>query len=68
MMAKLIIREVAESKGLKQSDVLEKSGVTAQLLYRYWHGYINSVSLKHIEEIAKALGVKSRDLIVDENE
>lgn len=66
-MAKLRVKEVAESKGVNQKKLSEMSGMTDQLIYRYWHNYTRSVSLEQIECIAKALGVKSGDLIADES-
>ncbi len=53
-------------QGLNQSQLQIKAGVTAQLLNRYWNNNTESVALKQLEMIAKALGVKSSDLIVDE--
>lgn len=67
-MTKLQIKEVAESKGIIQKRLIELSGMTPQLVYRYWHGYTRSVSLDQLGKIAKALGVNSGDLIVDEDE
>lgn len=64
-MAKLRVREVAESKQVTQTQIIERSGVTPQLLHRYWHNYTGSVSLEQIEKIAKALGVRSGELIED---
>lgn len=66
-MAKLQVKEIAESKGINQKKLIELSGMTDQLIYRYWHNYTRSVSLEQIEQIAKALGVKSGDLLVDES-
>lgn len=66
-MAKLRVKEVAESKGINQKKLIELSGMTDQLIYRYWHNYTRSVSLDQIERIAKALGVKSGDLLADES-
>lgn len=67
-MAKLRVKEVAESKNITQTQIIERSGVTPQLLHRYWHNYTGSVSLDQIEKIARALGVKSGDLLVDQGE
>lgn len=65
-MSKLIIRQVAEQKDIKQSQLQAKAGVTAQLLYRYWHNFTKSVELEQLEKIAKALGVEPGELIVSE--
>ena len=65
-VARLVIREIAQKQGLNQSQLQIKAGVTLQLLNRYWNNNTESVALKQIEMIAKALGVKSGDLIIDE--
>jgi len=67
-MARLIIKEIATKQGLNQSRLQIKAGVTAQLLNRYWNNNTESVALKQLEMIAKALGVRTRDLIVDDDE
>lgn len=67
-MAKLKIKEVAEAKGVKQSHLQIMAAVTPPLLNRYWHNKTGTVSLSDLEKIAKALGVKSSDLIIDDSE
>lgn len=67
-MARLIIKELARERGLKQYELAEKSGVTPQLLNRYWNNHIQSVALEQLEMIARALGVKPGDLIVSDEE
>ena len=61
-MAKLRIKELAKERDLNQYELAEKSGVTAQLLNRYWNNHTQRVSLQHLDMIAKALGVKIGDL------
>jgi DNA-binding Xre family transcriptional regulator len=67
-MAKLKIREVAQSKDIKQSHLQMAAAVTPPLLYRYWHNKTNTVDLTELEKIAKALGVKPGDLIVSDED
>lgn len=67
-MAKLIVKEVAQAKGIKQSHLQIEAKVTPPLLYRYWHNKTGTIDLTELEKIAKALGVKSKDLIVDDDE
>lgn len=67
-MARLRIKEIAIRQNLKQYELAEKSGVGTQLLNRYWNNRTNSVSLEHLTMIAKALGVKTSDLIADEEQ
>jgi len=63
MRVRLLIKDLAQEKGLKQYELAQKSGVTIQLLNRYWNNHIQSVSLEQLALIAKALGVKAGDLI-----
>jgi DNA-binding Xre family transcriptional regulator len=67
-MAKLRINEVAQERGINQSQLQIKSGVTLPLLSRYWRNRTDSVNLDAIEKIAKALGVKPGELIVPDEE
>jgi transcriptional regulator with XRE-family HTH domain len=67
-MAKLRVKEVAEAKGLNQSQLQIKSGVTLSLLARYWKNRTDSVNLEAIEKIARALGVKPGDLIISDED
>ena len=65
-MSKLIIKQLATKKGLNQSQLQIKAGVTAQLLYRYWHNFTKSVELEQLERIARALNVEPGDLVVSD--
>lgn len=65
-MARLIIKEVAESKGLNRSQLQIKAGVTLPMLNRYWNNDTDSVHLASMDKIAKALGVQVRDLFAAE--
>ena len=67
-MVRLAIKEIAERQGIRQGGLAEKSGVTPQLLNRYWHSNTLRVELKQLEKIARALGVRTGDLITDEEE
>ncbi len=65
-MARLRIKELAEERGLNQSQLQIRSGVTPPLLNRYWNNHTQSVALDQLEKIAKALGAEPGDLIVSE--
>ena len=65
-MARLRIKEEARQQKLTQKELAEKSQVTLQLLNRYWNNNMQRVELDQLEKIARALGVRSGDLIVDE--
>lgn len=68
LVAKLRIKEIAEAKGINQSQLQIKSGVTPPLLHRYWHNRVVEVKLEALEKIAKALGVKPGDLIASDED
>lgn len=65
-MARLVIKEVAEKQGLNQSQLQIKSGVTPALMNRYWRSKTESVTLDELAKIARALGVRTGDLITDD--
>lgn len=62
-MARLRIKEIAQRAGLKQNALAIKSGVTDQLLNRYWNNNVLRVDLAELDKIAHALGVTPGDLI-----
>jgi len=68
MMIRLIIKEVAKSRGLNQSQLQIKAGVTPQLLNRYWNNHTQSVAFEPLEKIAQALEVKPGELIISEED
>ena len=65
-MARLIIEELAKAKGMSQSLLQRKSGVTLTMLRRYWKNETESVHLASMDAIARTLGVRVRDLFADE--
>jgi transcriptional regulator with XRE-family HTH domain len=67
-MAKLRIKEIAEQQKINQRDLAERSGVTAQLINRYWNYPMQRVELDALVKIAKALGVRFADLVDTEGE
>jgi transcriptional regulator with XRE-family HTH domain len=67
-LTRLTIKEIAESQGLNQSRLQIMSGVTPALLNRYWRNTADRVTLSELGKIARALGVRSSDLITDDNE
>ncbi|SRR6266568_6205197 len=67
-MIRLLINEVAKSRGLNQSQLQIKAGVTPQLLNRYWNNHTQSVAFEPLEKIALALGVQPGELIATDIE
>lgn len=66
-MIKLRIAELAKEQGINQSQLQIKSGVTLPLLNRYWHNHTQGVNLEALAKIARVLGVKPGDLIIEED-
>ncbi len=65
-MTKLCVKEVAEARKVNQSQLQRRSGVTMPLLRRYWYNQTSSIDLEALGQIAKALRVKSGELLEDE--
>ncbi len=67
-MVRLRVDELATEQGLNQFQLMLKAQVTPALLNRYWNRKTNKVTLSELAKIARALGVRTGDLIVDEDE
>lgn len=65
-MAKLIIKQVAKSKGILQSHLQLDARVTPPLLNRYWNNKTSTIDLNELEKIARALNVSPEELIVSD--
>lgn len=64
----LLIKDIAQARGMKQYELAEKSGVTPQLLNRYWNNNVQRVDLEELNKIAIALGVRPGDLIASDDD
>lgn len=64
MKTRLRIKELAQAKNIKQYELAERSGVTPQLLNRYWNNNIQRVDLEELGKIARALGVEPGELLI----
>jgi DNA-binding Xre family transcriptional regulator len=63
MAIRLKVREVAEAKGIPDAAVLSRRcDIATQTAYRLWGDAETGVRLATLERIAKALGVKTKDL------
>ncbi len=67
-MVRLIIKELAEKKNISQSRLQREAGVTMAQLRRYWFNQSESVTLDALERIARVLGVKPGELIVEDDQ
>ncbi len=68
IVARLQIRDIAQSQNLNRSQLQMKAGITMPLLNRYWNNKTRSVNLEALSKIARALGVRVRDLFTDNEE
>lgn len=66
MAVRLQIKEIAQGQNLSQGKLIEKSGVTPQLMNRYWNNHIDGIKFDPLERIAKALGVAPGSLLVSD--
>ena len=57
------LREVRESKGLSQARLAKLSGVSQSYISRVEAGLLGTINLKHLEKLARALGVNAAVLI-----
>jgi transcriptional regulator with XRE-family HTH domain len=62
-MARLRIKEIAEAKNIKQSQLQLDARVNPPVLNRYWNNKTSTIDLDIIEKIATALGVDVRELL-----
>jgi transcriptional regulator with XRE-family HTH domain len=67
-MLKMRIHELAEEKGYNKNQLQLKSGVTFPLLNRYWNNNTESVTLRALDKIARALEVKTVALFIETEE
>lgn len=67
-MVRLQIKDIAQRQNLNRSQLQMKAGVTMPLLNRYWNNNTRSVNLEALDKIARTLGVRVRDLFVDNEE
>ena len=75
-MPQLKVKELAEARGYNMSRLQRESGVTMPSVRRYWYNTrdgknegepLKEVDLAVLAAIARVLGVKSRDLLSDED-
>lgn len=68
MAVRLRIKELAQERGMKQYELARDSGVTPQLLNRYWNNNIQRVDLEELTKIANALGVSVGELFEEQDD
>ncbi len=65
-MARVRIREIAESKGLDVAKLSRRSDLAYGTVWQLWNDPDRDVSIKTLSKIADALGVRVTDLIEEE--
>jgi DNA-binding Xre family transcriptional regulator len=64
-MIKLLIRQVAEAKGIKTAYQLQKAmDIPPGMAARLWRGDMKMIGLETIDGLCEALGCEPADLIV----
>ena len=68
-MVRVRVREVAEQQNLDIAKLARKADLAYATVYKVWHEQMNDkgVGLLTLAKIAKALGVRVVDLIVEED-
>lgn len=67
-MARVEVRELAESKGYNITTLAKEAEVSYPTMHMLWHGRSLRVDLNTLSAVARALGVRVADLIVEEPE
>lgn len=62
---RLLVKEVAESKGVNPTELSHRSRVSLALLYRIWRNPNKSITTDTLQRIADALDCSITDLITD---
>jgi transcriptional regulator with XRE-family HTH domain len=62
-VARLRIREIAQSKGISMGLLSRKSNVTINVVRQVWRNDQYDISFSTLQKIAAALGVRVQDLI-----
>lgn len=67
-MAKLRVREIAEEQGWNAAKLARRADLSNTAVYAIWNGETEDPGLRTLEAIARALGVKIRDLIDEDDQ
>lgn len=65
-MAHLRVRELAEAQGLDIAKLARRADLGYGTVHALWNGTTESPGLKTLEAVAKVLGVRTGDLIADD--
>ena len=62
------IKELAEPRGYNISTLARRADLSYPTVHALWHGHVVRVDLNTLEAVAKVLGMRTGDLIVDDRE
>jgi DNA-binding Xre family transcriptional regulator len=68
MRIRLLVRQVAESRGYTAPQLARKADVSNDTIYRIWHNEYASISTAILAKIADALEVSITDLLEEQRE
>jgi transcriptional regulator with XRE-family HTH domain len=60
------LREIRESQGLSREDLAQMAGIKSGIIYKLETKRNNNPKLKTLSAIARALGVRVADLILED--
>lgn len=63
---RLRVAELAQARGMNQTDLAHRTGLTMNVVGRYWRDEVANLSRQSLEKLALALNVSARDLIEDD--
>jgi len=65
-MLKLLIKEIAEEKGISRMKLAQRSGVSYNIVKGIFNDPYRVITTETLHRLAKALGVPTAVLLVDE--
>ncbi len=68
MRIRLLIKDVAESRGLSRAQLARRADVTYETVFNIWRNEYTDVSISTLVKIARALHCNINDLFTIENE
>ncbi|NJK80990.1 MAG: helix-turn-helix transcriptional regulator [Chloroflexaceae bacterium] len=67
-MASLRVRELAQAQGYNISTLSRRADLSYPTVHAMWHSHVVRIDLTTLEAVARVLGVRTGDLIVDEQD
>lgn len=64
-MLNLRVRELAEAQGLNIQQLADRAGISYDTALKYWYNQVQRYDRRTLDAIARALRVKSLDLLYE---